>query len=252
MMKNLFLVSLLIFIPVTKAYEFETVDCSQELSQSNMNHDTNKTYPKPDAKVSIIESGVDKFAKPFIEEHVRTINDPEYDYTKDASFTIRYLKRYEALDADIGTYRKTQINYSSYNSKHLVLMQYDITPKVTYRLETGILSGLDGGEFGGELVHIDNSGKLSLIAEINVIDIYRLSFGIVILGNTPNKYSSIDSVYLYNKNGSLIKMFNLIGDARESWLIENGDLLINSLRYGSQVLTKSGMLKYVKCSNDTD
>ncbi len=78
-------------------------------------------------------------------------------------------------------------------------------------------------------------------------DIYEMPIGVVIVSGMAHMHTTTAEIHLFN-NGSVTKLFNLLGAPRTSWLLPSGELLINSPPHGSQVLTKSGMLKRVVCN----
>ena len=131
------------------------------------------------------------------------------------------------------------------------LTTHHVPAQVAYETPFGFLAGESRGEFGGELVFISSSGDVELIADMNLEDIYQFEFGYVITEGLSHMQSDKGTLWLVTfKDGKpkLTELFGLLGAPRSSVKLSNGELLINS-KTGSQLLTKSGSLQRVRCSN---
>ncbi|MDX3775521.1 hypothetical protein QE250_15495, partial [Chromatiaceae bacterium AAb-1] len=145
---------------------------------------------------------------------------------------------------------------SPYSDDKVAIEHQTIQPHVIFKIGSNIIAGSSNGEFGGELVLIDGDGKVSHIQEMNVEDIYQMPFGIVVTSGLAHLSSNYGDIHLIDGDFKVEKLFGLVGMPRSSWLLDNGDLLINSYPSSSQVLTKAGYLKRVSCIasklNNTD
>ena len=151
------------------------------------------------------------------------------------------------VDRKTGKYEKSFLRRSSNIEGETAVEHQTIQPDLILILGQNILAGSNNGEFGGELVLIDANDEVLLIREMNVEDIYEMSFGLVVTSGLAHMMSNEGEVNLITKEFKLQKLFSLVGMPKSSWKLSNGDLLINSYPSGSQVLTKSGHLKRVEC-----
>lgn len=154
---------------------------------------------------------------------------------------------FSLADRKTGKYKKSFPRKSPNNDSGVVIEHQTIQPHLIYRVGDNILAGSNNGEFGGSLVLIDKNNKVTLIEEMNVEDIYEMLFGLVITSGLAHMSWNYGDIHLVNKNFKLEKLYSLVGMPQSSWLLGNGDLLINSYPSGSQVLTKSGYMKRVQC-----
>jgi len=151
------------------------------------------------------------------------------------------------IDRETGKYKKSFPKRHPNSDSGVAIEHQTIQPQLIYRVGENILAGNNNGEFGGSLVLIDKNNKVTLIEEMNVEDIYEMPFGLIITSGLAHMSWNYGDIHLINANFKLEKLYSLVGMPQSSWLLENGDLLINSYPTGSQVLTKSGYLKRVQC-----
>ncbi len=241
------LIIYLLFTPFAQAI-IEPIECGNFDETSALTKEQNKSYPKAGVKYSIISSDIEAFLKPLISEYKLERNEPNLSFNevmKRADFAWSE-EQYEAVDDQSGTYLIKRL-IATLDNDELKIRVAEITPDVVFRINDGMLVSSNRGEFGGELIHIDSEGKLRLLGDMRVEDIYKMPFGVVIVSGLAHMSTNISEIHLF-KNGSLTKLFNLLSAPRSSWILQNGDLLINSPPTGSQVLTNEGTLKRVRCS----
>lgn len=154
---------------------------------------------------------------------------------------------FELVDKETAKYKKSYPRRSPNANNKVAIEHQTIQPHVVFKIGSNIIAGSNNGEFGGELVLIEENGNVSHIAEMNVEDIYQMPFGVVLTSGLAHMSSNFGDIHIIQDDFKLEKLYGLVGAPRSSWLLNNGDLLINSYPTGSQVLTKAGYLKRVKC-----
>jgi len=154
---------------------------------------------------------------------------------------------FELIDRTTGKYKKYFPSRSHNSENKAVIENQIIQPEIIINLGNNIITGSNRGEFGGELLLIDESDKVTLIKEMNVEDIYEMPFGLVVTSGLAHMMSNYGDLHLISNDFKIQKLYSLVGKPKSSWLLENGDLLINSFPSGSQVLTKGGFMKRVQC-----
>lgn len=154
---------------------------------------------------------------------------------------------FELVDRSTGKYKKSFLRRTPDSEKRLVLEHQTIQPKLIINVGNKIITGSNYGEFGGELLLIDKNDNVTLIKEMNVEDIYEMPFGLVVTSGLAHMMSNYGDIDLISRDFKIEKLYSLVGMPKSSWLLENGDLLINSYPSGSQVLTKNGYMKRVHC-----
>lgn len=154
---------------------------------------------------------------------------------------------FELVDKETGKYKKSFPRRSPYTDNKVAIEHQTIQPHVVFKIGSNTVAGSNNGEFGGELVLIEENGTVSHIADMNVEDIYQMPFGVTVTSGLAHMGSNFGDVHIIQGEFKLEKFYGLVGAPRSSWLLSNGDLLINSHPTGSQVLTKAGYLKRVKC-----
>ncbi|MBA6288578.1 hypothetical protein [Colwellia sp. MB3u-4] len=154
---------------------------------------------------------------------------------------------FKLVNRETGKYKKSFPRRPPNSESGVVIEHQIIQPKLIINLGEKIIAGSNNGEFGGALVLIDENNKVTLIEEMNVEDIYEMPFGLVVTSGLAHMSGNHGDIHLVNANFKLEKLYSLVGMPKSSWLLENGDLLINSYPSGSQVLTKSGYMKRVQC-----
>jgi HEAT repeat protein len=124
-------------------------------------------------------------------------------------------------------------------------------PELALKVENGWLTGSDRGEWGGELVFIDEKGNSSILLNTNIEDIYRL--GELTIATTGLAHMGMNNGAVYklelNKAGGweASHWIKLPGVPRSSWFVETSELLINTLRGGSILLSENGSMRMAEC-----
>ncbi len=202
----------------------------------NQDISLNKKYYKNKFKTHFTEMEFDRY----IEE--RGGPNPANVYEKfnllDRA-TAKYIHSFQ-------TFESKKIN-DTIKIKH-----YTIQPGVTVDFGNKILAGSNRGEFGGELVLIDENNQIIIIGDINVQNIHVMQFGAVVVSGLAHGSQNFGAIHFVNENFKLEKIFGLTGMPVSSWFLENGDLLINSYPDSVQVLTKVGFLMRVQCIDRSD
>lgn len=153
----------------------------------------------------------------------------------------------ELLDRATGKYKKSFPRTSPYSDEQTAIEHQIIQPHVVINLGEKTITGSNNGEFGGELLLIDENDKITLIERMNVEDIFEMPFGLVITSGLAHLSWNYGDVHFINSDFEIEKLYSLVGMPESSWQLENGDLLINSYPSGSQILTKNGYMKRVQC-----
>ncbi|WP_371378310.1 hypothetical protein [Thalassotalea aquiviva] len=146
------------------------------------------------------------------------------------------------------TFYRDRWKYASAPEGHLTIQ--DVIPHVIYRTPFGVLAGDNRGEFGGELVFFDLENKVSILADLNVEDIYKFPFGYVITEGISHMSSDRGNLYIitFSKSNPVInKLYGLIGAPIASYKTKPNELLIKS-KGGYQLLDDAGKLSRVVCS----
>ncbi|WP_111979208.1 hypothetical protein [Algibacillus agarilyticus] len=159
------------------------------------------------------------------------------------SFNLKYSKELAFKNNVPAAYDKIQIHN---NEDKAELITTSIVPSVQIDTNLGILTGDNRGEWGGELLLIDQDGNIEFILDLKVHDIYQVSNGYLIVGTTLFE----SGLYLLKLNSpanyQIKKVFGLLSSPRRVSKLANGDLLINT-DLGLQLYTKQGYLKNVAC-----
>ncbi len=123
-------------------------------------------------------------------------------------------------------------------------------PDLALRVPDGWLVGADRGEWGGELVHISSSGESTVIFEGNVADIFFVGDQIVATSGQAHFLSrgvllAIDEP----KPGryTAVPWKRLPAAPASSWLIEGGELIINTYGGGSVIVDENGSMRMAEC-----
>lgn len=124
-------------------------------------------------------------------------------------------------------------------------------PDLALKVSNGWLVGSDRGEWGGELVHIPASGQRIVLYDGNVEEIFPL--GSQIVATTGLAHLGMNSGFLLRieeiESGrfSATPWKRLPGAPVSSWLIEGGELLVNTRGGGSIVVGSDGALRMAEC-----
>ncbi|GJM08438.1 MAG: hypothetical protein DHS20C11_07140 [Lysobacteraceae bacterium] len=124
-------------------------------------------------------------------------------------------------------------------------------PDVALRLASGWLAGSDRGEWGGELVHIQDDGTATVVLNDNVEDIYQLGQRYIALSGlahmTMNSGRVLELIEATDGTWTVHEWRGLPGAPRSSAFMETGELLINTASGGSLLLNESGDFRMANC-----
>ena len=130
---------------------FEKINCASYEPTKYLN----KTVLKGTVKSEVTEVGV----KEFLES---TQNDSK-----------PRIWKLELLDRATGKYKKSFPRSSPYSDEKTAIEHQIIQPHVVINLGEKSITGSNNGEFGGELLLIDENDKITLIERMNVKDIFE-------------------------------------------------------------------------------
>ncbi len=124
-------------------------------------------------------------------------------------------------------------------------------PELARRVDSGWLVGSDRGEWGGELVYVRADGESTVLYHENIEDIFPLgdslvaTSGVAHLGLNRGVLLRIDEAEagVYSVN----PWKRLPGAPYSSWLIEGGQLLVNTRGGGSVVIDAEGGMRMAEC-----
>ncbi|MFW8591848.1 hypothetical protein ACOI22_13655 [Glaciecola sp. 2405UD65-10] len=155
---------------------------------------------------------------------------------------------YELIDLTTYKYKKTFPNSQKRNEAGKTpIEELTIQPSFAVRFEKSVIAGFNNGEFGGEIVRIDENGNVTLIKNMNIEDIYVIEGGLLIVSGIAHLSTNKGILYLLDKEFELHKYYGLIGAPVSSWLLNDGSILINSYDSGSQVFNNDYTLQRVSC-----
>ena len=126
-------------------------------------------------------------------------------------------------------------------------------PHVALRVDDGWLAGSDRGEWGGELVFINDNERIEMIVEDNVEDIYLLGGEIVALTGLSHLGSNHGAVHRVRRDASgrwTAKQWRALpGAPQSSWTVETGEILVNMYNGGTILLDASGAFRVAPCAD---
>lgn len=133
----------------------------------------------------------------------------------------------------------------------------EITPRVALRVASGWLVGSFGGEWGGQLAFLDEMGEPSILYDDdNVADISRLGDGIVVLTGMMHMTSNRGMMHRVERNAdgiwSMTPWRRLPGAPRSVKKVSSGELLVNTNRRGSLLVSPDGRMRMAACAGDAD
>lgn len=139
------------------------------------------------------------------------------------------------------------------NDDNMVEHRTPITqvPEMALRTERGWLVGSDRGEWGGELAYIEDGQPPQIILKENVEDIYKLGDHYVTVSGLAHMVANQGEIYAitFSKAGwSATPWRALPGAPRSSWLVETGELLVNTDGGGSILISPNGAMRVAECA----
>lgn len=128
-------------------------------------------------------------------------------------------------------------------------------PSVALKTPKGWLAGYDGGEWGGELMYLPDSGESTKLIDGNIQDIFSFKDFNVALSGMAHLSINTGSVYKVERSGDSWEAnlwIDLPGSPDRSWLTEGGDIYIDTYRGGSILLSQDGALRMAPCEKYVD
>lgn len=139
------------------------------------------------------------------------------------------------------------------NDQNIVEHRQEIkqVPSVALRVDGGWLAGSNRGEWGGELVYIADNGKSTQLLDTNIEDIYQLGDRYIATAGLAHLFMNDGMIYqlMQTENGAwqAKEWLMLPGAPETSWLVETGEILINTNDGGSILLAKNGTMRMAEC-----
>ena len=124
------------------------------------------------------------------------------------------------------------------------------TPHVAVRAENGWLTGYYGGEWGGELTFVPDSGEPQKLQDGNVRDIFKFDGFFVAISGVAHLRINRGVVYRIQKDADDWKVDHWIalpGAPEDTWLAETGEVVIDTYSGGTIMLSEDGNLRMSPC-----
>ena len=114
------------------------------------------------------------------------------------------------------------------------------------RVDGGIFLGTNRGEFGGDLVFVDDHGNEQTVLKANIEDVYELDNQLLVVADFGHARGHI--YRLENIKGKWVakEWRELPGAPFRSWLIDTNELFIGTGE-GDVILSKNGDLRMAEC-----
>lgn len=126
-------------------------------------------------------------------------------------------------------------------------------PDVALRVDNGWLAGSDRGEWGGELVFINDNGLVNVILDENIKDIYSFDDRVIALTGLAHLTMNSGIVHSLTRdasgNWSAHPWRALTGAPLSSWRVETGEVLINVASGGTLLLNHDGSFRIAPCND---
>ena len=139
------------------------------------------------------------------------------------------------------------------NDQNIVEHRQEIkqVPSLALRVDGGWLAGSNRGEWGGELVYVADNGKSTQLLDTNIEDIYQLGDRYIATAGLAHLSMNNGMIYqlMQTEDGTwqAKEWLMLPGAPDSSWLVETGELLINTIGGGSILLAKNGTMRMAEC-----
>ncbi|MCG8370775.1 MAG: hypothetical protein MJA32_09725, partial [Proteobacteria bacterium] len=129
-------------------------------------------------------------------------------------------------------------------------------PNLALRTPAGWLVGADRGEWGGELVYVPDKGDATVLYNGNIEDIFTLDGQLVAISGLAHMIGNRGVLLRIDEDQaakySVVPWKRLPGAPHSSWLIEGGELLINTYGGGSVVIDAKGNLRMAECASSAN
>jgi len=129
--------------------------------------------------------------------------------------------------------------------------EFEQAPDLALRINNGWLAASNRGEWGGELVFHPDSGPAALVLEDNIEDVYE--FGERYIAVAGLAHLTMNSGLIYELSQDAVgkwkakEWLRLPGAPDSSWLVDTGELLINTIGGGSVLLSEHGAFRMASC-----
>lgn len=139
------------------------------------------------------------------------------------------------------------------NDKNMVEHRQEVkqVPSLALRVDGGWLAGSNRGEWGGELVYVADNGKSTQLLDTNIEDIYQLGDRYIATAGLAHLSMNNGMIYqlMQTEDGTwqAKEWLMLPGAPETSWLVETGEILINTNDGGSILLAKNGTMRMAEC-----
>lgn len=141
------------------------------------------------------------------------------------------------------SYATTMASYSPEGRRTRIIKA---TPRCGLKVESGLLLGGDRGEWGGELVFVDDKDVVEILIQDNIIGIHRLPCGIVAAAGCGHLGNRIAHLYLVTRSTAGVwsarKWRSLPAAPVRSGFLPDGRLLIVCANRENVILSPEGRL----------
>ena len=122
-------------------------------------------------------------------------------------------------------------------------------PDVALQVESGWLAGSSRGDFGGELMHVSQQGRATLVLNHNVEGIHRLGGAIVAITGilSPNEGMIFRLEIGPDGAWKAEPWIALPGAPMSSRIVETGELLVDTFLGGTILLSENGKMRMAPC-----
>ena len=130
--------------------------------------------------------------------------------------------------------------------------EFEQTPTVGLKTQDGWLVGSNRGEFGGELVFINNAGSRKILFKDNIKSIHKINQSIIVITGLSHLTHNVGRIYTITIESSQPTSeltFALDGSPKRSFVTNNGELIIES-DFGASILRRDGSLARGACDGE--
>lgn len=129
-------------------------------------------------------------------------------------------------------------------------------PHIGLRVDGGWLLGGNRGEWGGELVFMDDAGAYSVVLDQNIEDVYVLGGRIIALAGLAHLSGNRGMAYALERDlagGWTAEPWRALpGAPMTSWFVETGEVLVNTASGGGVLLAADGGMRMVPCRKERE
>ncbi|MCF6314149.1 MAG: HEAT repeat domain-containing protein [Verrucomicrobiales bacterium] len=159
------------------------------------------------------------------------------------------VKAKRALSAKELKNLKYEITIDTYSIEGKVVRKRKVVPNVGIKLHKGYLLGSSRGEWGGELIYMDENGKSLMILEENIQGIYHYASEIVVVTGLAHMSSNRGTIYKVSqdkrRNWMARKWRALPGAPVFSSMLKDGSLYVQSYFNRNIILKSDGNIRMI-------